>query len=132
MAIPTREMMNYFHNSIYFPMLLIILDKDRAEIATGDFKFKNPYAKVIEQAEKRIKEDYKRTNMYFRKHRMKLNKLGNNGTFTEYEFIYGNYQEKRRYLNAALRNRTEELLVYYLIGERGAVNEPKQFAGSWY
>lgn len=128
----SKESLNYFDSAIYFPLLLIVLERDREEIATGDFRFKKPYIKVIEQAEKRIKVDFKKTNAYLRKNKMKLNKLGNDGTFTEYEFIYNGYQEKRRYLNARLRNRTEELLQYYLAGERGSFNEVKQIAGSWH
>ena len=34
-------------------------------------------------------------------------------TFTEYVFIYGGYEDHRRYLNVRLRNRTEELLTEY-------------------
>lgn len=105
----------FFDKAIYYPMLLVVLEQDKAAIEVGDFKFKDPYLKIIERAETLIRDDFKATNAYFRQHKMKLNKLGNNGTFTEYEFIHGGYSDKRRYLNVRLRNRTEELLEEYLM-----------------
>jgi len=44
---------------------------------------------------------------------MKVVKGKNDGTFTEYLFIHGGYEDCRRYLNARLRNRTEELMSVY-------------------
>ena len=102
-----------FENAIYFPILLTILERDRASIERASFKFTSPYIKIIEQAIERIQGDLKQNNIYFRQHKMKLNKLENDGTFTEYEFIYGGYNDTRRYMNFRLRNRTEELLEHY-------------------
>jgi len=95
-------------------MIRIILERDRAEIEIGSFKFRNPYLKIIEQAEKFVQEDLKGTNAYLRKNNMKLIKKGNDGTFTEYVFCCGGYEDPRRYLNIRLRNRTEELMSVYL------------------
>ena len=114
MLIPT-EALEYFNNAIYYPLLLVVLGRDKAAIEVGDFKFKGPYLKIIERAEDLVSDDFKQVNIYFRQHNMKLNKLGNDGTFTEYEFIYEGYSDKRRYLNMRLRNRTEELLGEYLM-----------------
>lgn len=122
MLIPT-EALEYFNDAIYYPMLLIVLERDKLAIEVGDFKFRGPYLKIIERAEKLVRDDFKETNNYFKQHKMKLNKLGNDGTFTEYEFFYGNYEQKRRYLNVRLRNRTEELLEHYLM--KGADSNAK-------
>lgn len=103
-------------------MLLIVLERDRAEIEVGEFKFKHPYIKVIEQVEKRVKDHLKQTNAYFRQHKMKLIKVGRDQGFTEYQFIYGGHQENRRYSNIRLRNRTEELMSEYFAGDRIAQN----------
>lgn len=89
---------------------MVVLGRDKAAIEVGDFKFKGPYLNMIERAEGLVSDNFKQVNIYFRKHNMKLNKLGNDGVFTEYEFFYGGYSDKRRYLNMRLRNRTEELL----------------------
>lgn len=115
-----EETFEHFNDAIYYPLLLIVLERDRSAIEIGDFKFKSPYQKLIERAETLIRADLKQSNAYFRKHKMKLNKLGNDGSFTEYEFIHGGYVNKRRYSNIRLRNRTEELLEHYLM--KGEVN----------
>ena len=109
------EALVYFDDAIYYPMLLVVLERDRQAIEVGDFKFKKPYLKMIEQAEQQVREDMKNRYTYFRLHKIKLKKLGNDGTFTEYEFFRNGYSDKRRYLNVRLRNRTEELLEYYLM-----------------
>lgn len=98
-------------------MLLVVLERDRAEIEVGGFKFKEPYLKIIEQAEKHVKEKLKQTNTRFQSDNMKLIKVGSDGEFTEYQFVYGRHQENRRYLNIRLRNRTEELISEYLTSD---------------
>lgn len=103
-------------------MLLVVLERDRAEIEVGEFKFKNPYLKIIEQVEKRVKENLKQTNACFRQNRMKLIKVGSDRDFTEYQFVYGSHQENRRYSNIRLRNRTEELMSEYFAGDFIAQN----------
>lgn len=110
-----KEARPYYEDAIYMPMLLVVLERDRAEIEVGEFKFKGPYLKVIDLAEQRVREIIKRTNVYFRKHKMKLVKVGRDGNFTEYQFIYDGHTENRRYSNLRLRNRTAELLEYYLM-----------------
>ena len=98
-------------------MLLVVLERDRMALKIGEFRFTGPYEKLIEQAEKRVKENLKQTNSPFRRENMKLIKVGSDGDFTEYQFVYGGHQENRRYSNFRLRNRTEELLEYYLMKE---------------
>ena len=65
MLIPS-EALNYFDNAIYLPILLVVLKRDRTAVEVGDFKFKVPYQKIIERAEKSIGDDLKVTNTYFR------------------------------------------------------------------
>ena len=60
---------------------------------------------------------------------MELIKRGNDGTFTEYEFIHEGYSDKRRYLNVRLRNRTEELLGEYLM--KGPIQIARKQSKSW-
>ena len=81
------ESLEQLDYAIYFPMLLVVLEKDRQAIEVGDFKFKKPYLKMIEQAEKQVREDLNKTYNYFRQNKIKLKKLGNDGTFTEYDLI---------------------------------------------
>ena len=102
-----------FENMIYFPMLTAVLVRDRATFENGPFKLKGPYLKLIDESIKRILEEQKETTIYLRKNNMKVIKGKNDGTFTEYFLIHGGYEECRRYLNARLRNRTEELMSVY-------------------
>ncbi len=102
-----------FEDMIYLPMVLIILERDRAIIEKSPFKFKRPYLNVIEQAEKNVRDEFKKAKIYMKRNDMKLVKGSNDGTFTEYKFYKGGYEEQRRYLNVRLRNRTEELLNVY-------------------
>lgn len=103
----------YFENAIYFPILINVLERDRKTIECGPFKLKGPYINLIEGALKLIRLELKETNLYMKRHEMKVIKGENIGMFTDYKFIHGGYEEQRRYLNVRLRNRTEELMNYY-------------------
>lgn len=110
--IPT-EALPHFENMIYLPMLIIILERDRNSFEKGPFKLKGPYVKLVNQATKLIRAELKDTSIYLRRHNMKVVRSQTDDTFTEYIFMYGGYEEHRRYLNVRLRNRTEELLSVY-------------------
>ena len=110
--IPT-EALPHFENMIYLPMLVIILERDRYSFEKGPFKLKGPYVKLVDQATKLIRAELKNTSIYLRRHNMKLTRSQTDDIFTEYVFMYGGYEEHRRYLNVRLRNRTEELLCVY-------------------
>ncbi|MBB4823580.1 hypothetical protein HNO89_000800 [Sporosarcina luteola] len=104
----------HFENMIYLPMLLTILERDRQTIEKGPFKLKGPYLKMIESALLCIQSELKDTSMYLRRHNMKVIRNKMDDTFTEYIFMNGGYEDHRRYLNVRLRNRTEELLQFYI------------------
>lgn len=110
----TSEAIDQFENMIYLPMLLTILDRDAKVIEVTPVKFKSPYLAVINTAIKNVHRDLTSTHLYFKQHRMKMVKEGNDGDFTEYRFIIGAEQYNRRYMNFRLRNRSEELLSIYL------------------
>ena len=107
------EALPYFENMIYLPMILIILERDRATIEKSPFKLKRPYVRVVDEALKFAQAELKETNIYLRRNNMKVIRGKTDETFTEYVFIYGGYEDHRRYLNVRLRNRTEELLSVY-------------------
>jgi hypothetical protein len=102
-----------FENMIYLPMIINVLERDRGSIEIGAFKLKGPYTNLIESALTAAKTELRETNKYARKNNMKVIKGKNDGTFTDYTFIVGGYEDKRRYLNIRLRNRTEELMSVY-------------------
>lgn len=113
MALIPMESLPYFENMIYLPMVLIILEKDRVAIENGPIKLKRPYIKMIDEAIKNAQVELKKTTIYLQRNHMKLIRGKIDDTFTEYTFLYGGYEEQRRYLNVRLRNRTEELLTIY-------------------
>ncbi|AMQ06598.1 MULTISPECIES: hypothetical protein [Sporosarcina] len=110
--IPT-EALPYFENMIYLPMIISILERDREVIEISSFKLKGPYINIIENTLKNVRAELKETNNYARSKNMKLIKKGKDGSFTEYAFIHNGYEDKRRYMNIRLRNRTEELINVY-------------------
>ena len=98
---------------IYLPMIITILEKDRGEIEIGSFKLKKPYVDIIEGALKVARNEMKETSIYLKRNNMKVIKRLNDGTFTEYLFMHEAYEERRKYLNIRLRNRTEELISIF-------------------
>lgn len=113
MALIPVESLPYFESMIYLPMVLIILERDRDTFETGPFKLKRPYVKIVDEAMKNARAELKKTTIYLRRNNMQVIRGEGDDTFTEYVFLYGGYEEHRRYLNVRLRNRTEELLTEY-------------------
>lgn len=112
--IPT-ELISYYENAIYLPMVLIVLEKDYTQIEIGQFKLKRPYLSLIETVRKKVEEDLKKTKMYMKQHHLKLDRGLRDDLFTEYYFYYGKTVEVRRYSNIRLRNQVEKLLAQYLL-----------------
>ncbi len=108
-----EEALPKFENAIYLPMLIQILERDRGEIEIGSFKLKKPYVDLIEGALKAARLELKETNIYFSRNNMKVIKVKNDGTFTDYTFLSGGFEDHRRYLNVRLRNRTQEFMSIY-------------------
>ncbi len=113
MPLIPSETLPYFENMIYLPMIIKVLERDREVIEISSFKLKGPYLDIVENALKFVRAELKETNTYARRKNMKLIKKGKDGTFTEYAFIHNGYEDKRRYMNIRLRNRTEELISIY-------------------
>ncbi len=121
------EAVPYLEAAIYLPMLLIVLDKDYAQIEAGQFKLKRPYFHLIDEARKNAHEDFKKTKTYLHQHHLKVQRGNSDELFTEYYFHYHQAMEVRRYSNIRLRNRVENLLDYYL---KHALKEVKEVSHS--
>lgn len=113
MLIP-NEVLVYVEKQIYLPMVLKILERDRRVLAYAPLKLNGPYLKLIDQVMEQVHVELRETKAYLTRHQMKVLRLGMDELFTEYEFIYKGYEEKRRYLNVRLRNRSDELLTEFL------------------
>lgn len=103
----------HFENMIYLPLLLTVLERDRAEIEKGTFKLKGPYLKIIDTAILRVQKELQETTFFLKRNNMKVIRKARDSMFTDYIFINSGFEDHRRYLNVRLRNRTEELLHLY-------------------
>lgn len=114
MPLISQEEIIHFENMIYLPMVLIVLERDRALFENGSFKLKRPYMELVDGAVKHVQKELKETKIHMRRHQMKVLRGKGDDTFTEYVFYHGGYEDHRRYLNLRLRNRVEELIRMYL------------------
>jgi len=95
------------------PLIISVLERDKESFDKGPFKLKGPYLKLIDGAIGSVQSEQKETNIYLRRNQMKVIKGKNDGSFTDYTFFHNGREDKRRYLNIRLRNRTEELISIY-------------------
>ncbi|KQL54501.1 hypothetical protein AN964_13995 [Heyndrickxia shackletonii] len=100
--------------AIYLPMLVIVLNQDLQIINTSPIKLKKPYTEWIEETIRTVQKELSDVKRYMKQNRIKVEKIKTEESFTEYVFIYKGYEDKHRYFNPRLKNRTEELLEYYL------------------
>lgn len=100
--------------AIYLPMVIIVLERDRMIIDDSPFKLKQPYLTLVEQSIKAVQHDLKIARRSMRKENMKVWQIKHDDTFTMFSFFYKGYEEQHNYFNSVLRNKTEELLGYYL------------------
>ena len=100
--------------AIYLPMLLTILNRDLDVIKISNFKLKQPYIDLVENAMKAVQTELKSTKSYMHKHTMKIQEVKRDEAFTMFLFIYKGYEEYHSYFNPRLRNKVQELLEYYL------------------
>ncbi|MEI2354795.1 hypothetical protein [Mesobacillus zeae] len=100
--------------AIYLPMVLTVLNRDRTVIESSPFKLKKPYLVLIEETMLAIQKDLAGVKRYMKQNSLKVQQLKRDEAFTMYLFLYRGYEEQHNYFNPRLRNRTEELMEYYL------------------
>ena len=105
---------NMIEKAIYLPMVITVLNRDLKVIESSPFKLKRPYIELIEHALQSVQEDLVEVRRYLRKGNIKVSKLNSDESFTMYCFLYKGYEEHHNYFNPRLRNKTEEILCYYL------------------
>lgn len=108
------ETVPHLESAIYLPMLLIVLEKDQAQIESGQFKLKRPYIYLIDEARKHAEADLRKTKAYLKSHQLRVVQGKRDEMFTEYQFHYKQVMDVRRYSNIRLRNQVEDLLKFYL------------------
>jgi hypothetical protein len=100
--------------AIYLPMVLAVLNRDRILIEKNPFKLPKPYLDWIEETMQVIQKELSEVKRYLKVNKMKVEKMESDDAFTMYMFLYKGYEEHHNYFNPRLRNRSEELLRYYL------------------
>lgn len=109
----STEDYRYFENAIYLPMLITVLERDAESFVSLPFKLPRPYITLVEQTLKRLRADLKVTSAYLTRYNMRLVREKIADDTTEYTFISSGFEERRKYSNAELRQKSEELLITY-------------------
>ncbi|WP_108670115.1 hypothetical protein [Peribacillus acanthi] len=100
--------------AIYLPMVLTVLNKDLFLIDQSPFKLKKPYKELIEAAMKVVQTELAEVKKYLRKENIKVEETKRDDTFTMFLFLYKGYEEYHNYFNPRIRNKVEELMMFYL------------------
>lgn len=106
--------LTYFHNKLYLPLLLKILEKDQVTIQQLPIKLQRPYITLIDKALDHARADLKKTEIYMTRYDMKLIIEKSNKEHTAYAFIKVGHEERFTFTSTQLRSKTEELLFSYL------------------
>ncbi|MBU5213582.1 hypothetical protein [Heyndrickxia oleronia] len=100
--------------AIYLPMVIIVLNQNLKLINNSQIKLKSPYTEWIEKTIITVQKELSDVKRYMKQNQIKVEKVKTDESFTQYVFIYKGYEDNHNYFNPRLRNRTEELLKYYL------------------
>src|SRR5690606_1888552 len=99
--------------AIYLPMLITVLNRDLSVIENSSLKLKKPYQELITATIKTAQKELAVVKRYMQKNNIKVQRLKSDDAFTMYLFLYKGYEEQHNYFNPRLRNRVEELMLYY-------------------
>lgn len=117
MLIPEHDE-TIIEKAIYLPMLVTILNRDLKVIADSHFKIKEPYIHKVEDTLRAIQRDLSEVKKYMYDNKIKMEKLGTEGTFTKYLVIHQGNETIRTFFNPVLKRRSEELLEEYLLNRK--------------
>lgn len=111
----SEEQLQLFEQAIYLPLLLIVLEKDTSIIQRSTIKLKDPYLNLIDEVMKKIQLQLKQIKLDMKRQKMKLHKLNQDEAFTMYAFLFNGYEEHHNYFNPRIRNKVNDMLMYYLV-----------------
>ncbi|CAM3785917.1 hypothetical protein [Cytobacillus oceanisediminis] len=109
-----EEDRNVMEQAIYLPMVLTILNRDLIVINKSPFKLKQPYLDLVEETLKVIQNELSEVKRYMNKNQLKVHEIKRDDAFTMFMFLYKGYEEHHNYFNPRIRNKVQELMVYYL------------------
>lgn len=105
------------NNKLFFPMIILILERDLKTIEKLPFKLNRPYIKIVEDALKLIRKDLKSAEMYLIRNKIKVFKWERDKDSTTYIFSSSGVENHYKFLNTEIRDRCEEILSKYLFAE---------------
>lgn len=111
--IPEKER-DILEQAIYLPMVLIILNRDLTVVEKSPFKLKKPYLELIEETMRTVQNELAKVKSYLKKNNLKVEEINRDEAFTMFLFIYHGYEEQHNYFNPRIRNKVQELMLYYL------------------
>ncbi|GIN88716.1 hypothetical protein J6TS2_51020 [Heyndrickxia sporothermodurans] len=111
--IPDKDK-SVIQKAIYLPMVLTVLDRDLKVFNNSDVKLKTPYTEWIEETMIVIQKELSEVKRYMKQQKIKVEKGKTEENFTKYYVVYKGYDEHQKYFNPWLRNRSEEIMKYYL------------------
>ncbi|WP_394583202.1 hypothetical protein [Cytobacillus firmus] len=110
-----EEDRNIMEQAIYLPMVLTVLSRDSIVINKSPFKLKQPYLDLVEETMKVIQSELSEVKRYMNKNQLKVQEIKRDEAFTMFMFLYKGYEEHHNYFNPRIRNKVQELMIYYLI-----------------
>lgn len=110
----SNEDYRLIEQSIYLPLVLTILHKDKQLIEKAPFKIKEPYVHLIENAITKVDQDFIQLKTKLKQNRITVTKKGSNEAFTLYEFNINGQTQEHSFYHPVMKNKTRELLEGYL------------------
>jgi hypothetical protein len=112
--------------AIYLPMVLTVLNRDLSVVEKSPFKLKKPYLELIEETMKAVQKELAKVKRYLKQHNLKVEEVKRDEAFTMFLFIYQGYEEHHNYFNPRIRNKVQELMLYYLIKRFSPMEPPTE------
>lgn len=120
-----EEDRDILEQAIYLPMVLTILNRDLTIIENSPFKLKKPYLLLVEETMKVIQKELSEVKRYMKQNQLKVEEIHRDEAFTMFLFIFKGFEEQHNYFNPRIRNKVQELLVYYFFRRHKPTLEKK-------
>ncbi|WP_210364791.1 hypothetical protein [Bacillus sp. REN3] len=121
--IPEHER-DIMEQAIYLPMVLTVLNRDLSVVENSPFKLKKPYLELIEETMKAVQKELAKVKSYLKRNDLKVEQVRHDEAFTMFLFIYHGYEEHHNYFNPRIRNKVQELMLYYLFKRYKSIGAP--------
>lgn len=111
---------------LFLSMALVVMRQDINTIETGSFKIKEPYLELLNKMTKEATFERSKLRSIMKKQDIKVVTLHQHDTFSSYLFICRGREERRKYVNQAIRKKVEAILKELM----DKVQQPSQSSAS--